>query len=255
MRTLKYYRQLATEVPGPRAVVVSEPDAPHAAKEPYAHAETLTSDGRYAGFAANPHRAHAQYFSVLELRDGGPRAVATVRVTYVNPDSGFDSFPYYDRRALSPKYRKLLDAADPAACGEISGLVRKPAVSGKAALMLYRAVWHYALSRRYEYLLMSYNASLYRRCKIIFGKSWIKAGPRDYSKNISEIPVMIDVRGSLDAALTLSHVNPLKRHIQLKALQFFLSGLPEDVILPAHRVKLNRYRLRTAASAPAHHGP
>jgi hypothetical protein len=68
--------------------------------------------------------------------------------------------------------------------------------------------------------------------------------------NVSEIPVMIDVRRSLDEALTLSRVNPVKRRIKLKALQFFLRGLPEDVILPAHRVKLDRYRLQTAGFTP-----
>lgn len=260
MRTLKYYRQLAAEVPGLQTIVVSEPDALIAAKDLHARtyhrlgmvpAEGLTSDGRYMWLTNDPHHAHAQYFSVLELRGGGPRTVATVRVIYLDPDSGFRSFPFHERRTLYPKYRRLLEAADPAACGEVSGLVREPAVSGKASLMLYRAVWHYALSRRYEYLLVSCNARLHRRCKIIFGKSWIRVGPRDYSMNAHVVPVMIDVRGSLDAALTLSRVNPLRRHIKLRALRFFVRGLPEDVILPAHRAKLNRYRLQTAAIAVA----
>ena len=70
--------------------------------------------------------------------------------------------------------------------------------------------------------------------------------------NIRVIPVMIDIRHSLDAALTLSRVNPLKRRIKLKALQFFVRGLPEEVILPAHRARLDRYRLQTAADAPGH---
>jgi hypothetical protein len=260
MRTLKYYRQLAAEVPGLQTIVVSEPDALSAAKELHARtyhrlgmvpAEGLTSDGRYMWLTNDPHRAHAQYFSVLELRGGGPRTVATVRVIYLDPDSGFRSFPFYERRTLYPKYRRLLEAADPAACGEVSGLVREPAVSGKASLMLYRAVWHYALSRRYEYLLVSCNARLHRRCKIIFGKSWIKVGPSDHSMNARVVPVMIDIRGSLDEALKLSRVNPLKRRIKLKALQFFLRGLPEDVILPTHRVRLTRYRLNTAANTAA----
>ena len=35
--------------------------------------------------------------------------------------------------------------------------------------------------------------------------------------------------------------------LKLKALEFFLRGLPEEAILPSHRAKLDRYRLETAA--------
>jgi hypothetical protein len=261
MRTLKYYRQLAAEVPSLRTVIVSEPDALSAAKELHARtylrvgiqpAEALTSDG-HIGLAADPYQAHAQYFSVQDFRNGGSRTVAAARVIFADPGSGLDSFPFFhERRPVYPRYRRLLEALDPAACGEISALVREPGTNGKAALMLYRAVWHYALSQRYECLLVLCKARLYRRCKIIFGRSWIRVGPSyDRLTNIREVPVMIDVRGSLDEALKLSRVNPLKRRIKLKALQFFVRGLPEDVILPAHRVKLDRYRLQTAAIAAA----
>jgi hypothetical protein len=259
-QTLKYYRQLASEVPGLVTVVVADQDALSAAKELHARAyrrlgmvpaEALTSDGRHIGLAADPHQAHAQYFSVQEPGDDATRTVAAVRVIYADPGSGLDSFPFYERRTLYPRYLRLLEGTDPAACGEISALVREPGTSGKASLMLYRAVWHHALSRHYEYLLVSCNARLHRRCKIIFGKSWIKVGPSDHSMNATVVPVMIDIRGSLGEALSLSRVNPFKRRIKRKALQFFLRGLPEDVILPAHRAKLDRYCLQTDARTPA----
>jgi len=259
-QTLKYYRQLAAEVPSLRTVVVSEPDALSEAKKLHARtylrvgiqpAEALTSDG-HIGLAADPYQTHAQYFSVQDSRDGEPRTVAAARVIFADPGSGFDSFPFFrERRPLYPRYRRLLEALDPAACGEISALVREPGTNGKAALMLYRAVWHYALSQRYECLLVLCEARLYRRCKIIFGPSWIRVGSSDYSMNVRIVPVMIDIRGSLDEALTLSRVNPVKRRIKLKALRFFLRGLPEDVIQPAHRVKLDRYRLQTATNGSA----
>jgi hypothetical protein len=261
MRTLKYYRQLAAEVPGLRTLVVSGPDALSAAKELHARtylrvgiqpAEALTSEG-HIGLAADPYQTHAQYFSVQDFRDGGSRTVAAARVIFAAPDSGLDSFPFFrEERQLYPRHRSLLEAVDPAACGEISALVREPGTNGKAALMLYRAMWHYALSQHYECLLVLCKARLYLRCKIIFGPSWIRVGP-SYERltNIREIPVMIDVRHSLDEALTLSRVNPVKRRIKLRALQFFLRGLPEEVILPAHRARLDRYRLQTAASEPA----
>jgi hypothetical protein len=259
-QTLKYYRQLDAEVPSLHTVVVTEPDALSAAKDLHARtylrvgiqpAEALTSDG-HIGLAADPYQAHAQYFSVQDLQEGGPRTVAAARVIFAGPGSGLDSFPFFrEGRPLYPRYRRRLEALDPAACGEISALVREPGTNGKAALMLYRAVWHYALSQRYEVLLVLCKARLYRRCKIIFGPSWIRVGPSYHRlRNIREIPVMIDVRGSLDDALTLSRVNPLKRRIKLKALRFFLRGLPEDVILPSHRAKLERYRLPTAALSP-----
>jgi hypothetical protein len=53
---------------------------------------------------------------------------------------------------------------------------------------------------------------------------------------------------SRDGSDSASRVNPVKRCIKLKAPQFFLRGLPEDVISPAHRAKHDRYRLQTAAS-------
>jgi len=254
--SLKYYRQLAAEVPGLRTVVVSDPDELSAAKELHARtyrrlgmvpAEVLAEDGRSIGLAEDPHQAHAQYFSVQEVRDGTVRTVAAARVILASPAAGLASFPFYEKRTLYPRYRSLLEALDPAACGEISALVREPEASGKVALMLYRAVWHYALSQRYEYLLVSCNARLHHRCAMIFGKSWMVAGPvvtGAYGRDL--IPVMIDIRNSLDAALTLSQANPLKRRIKLKALQFFLRGLPEDVIQPAHRARLTRHRLQTA---------
>lgn len=258
-QTVKYWRQLDAEVPRLRTVVASEPDALSAAKELHARtyrrlgmvpAGALTAGG-HIGLAADPHQAHAQYFSVQELRDGEPRTVAAVRVIVADPGSGLGSFPFCARRTLYPEYRRLLEAVDPAACGEISALVREPGTSGKAALMLYRAVWHYALSQRYECLLVSCNARLCRRCELIFGRSWIRVGPGADSMNARVIPVMIDVRGSLDEALTLSRVNPVKRRVKLKALRFFVRGLPGDVIGPAHRAKLDRYRLRTGPFAPA----
>lgn len=260
-QTLKYYRQLASEVPGLRTVVVSGPDQLSAAKELHARTylrvglqppEAITSDG-HIGLAADPYQEHAQYFIVQDFRDSEPRTVAAVRVIFADSDSGLESFPFFrERRPLYPRYRRLLEAQDPAACGEISALVREPGASGKAALMLYREVWHHALSQRYEYLLVLCKARLYRRCKIIFGKSWIRVGPSYHRfTDVREIPVMIDIRGSLDEALTLSRLNPLRRRIKLKALQFFLRGLPEEVIQPRHRVKLDRYRLRTAAFVPA----
>jgi hypothetical protein len=252
MQTLKYYSQLHAEVPNLRTVVISDPDTLNAAKELHARTylrvgiqppEAITSDG-HIGLAADPYQTHAQYFSVLDLRDDGNRTVAAARVIYAEPDRGLDSFPFFqERRELYPRYRELLEAADPAACGEISALVREPGTNGKAALMLYRTIWHYALSQHYDYLLVLCKARLHRRCKIIFGKSWIRVGP-SYRRlgNIREIPVIIDIQGSLDEALTLSWVNPVKRRIKLKALPFFLRGLPDEVILPAHRVRLERYR-------------
>jgi hypothetical protein len=260
-QTLKYYRQLDAEVPSLRTVVVSEPDALSAAKQLHARTylrvgiqppEAITADG-HIGLAFDPYQTHAQYFSVQDSGtgdgDGGLRTVAAVRLILAEPESGFDSFPLFcEKRELHPRYRSLLEAADPDACGGISALVREPGTNGKAALMLYRAVWHYALRQHYDYLLVLCKARLYRRCKIIFGKSWIRVGPSyDRLANIREIPVIIDVRGSLDEALTLSRVNPCKRLIKLKALRFFLRGLPEEVILPAHQAKLDRHQLQTAA--------
>lgn len=254
-QALRYYQQLDAEIPGLRTVVVSEPDGLRAAKELHARtyrrlgmvpAEALTSDG-HIGLAEDSYQAHAQYFSVLELEAGGTRTVAAARVIHADPASGLDSFRFFrERRTLYPRYARLLEALDPAACGEISALVREPGTSGKAALMLYRSIWHYALSQRYEYLLVLCKAGLYRRCEIIFGKSWIRVGPGyDRQPNVREIPVIIDVAGSLDEALTLSRLNPVRRIIKRKALRFFLLGLPEDVIQLRHRAKLDRYRPRT----------
>lgn len=253
-QTLKYYRQLSSEVPGLRTVIVRQPEQLSAAKE--LHARTyralglvtdadLTSDGLHIGLEEDPHQSHAQYISVQGLTGGSADTAATVRIIDADPAMGFKSFPTYVNQELYPHQRRLLEELDPAACGEISALVRAPGVSGKTTLMLYRAIWHYSLDRPYERLLVSCDARLHGRCKLIFGASWMRAGPDGYSRNVRVVPVVIDIPSSLDEALKLSSVNPVKRRIKRKALEFFLRGLPEQAILPAQRAKLDRYRLET----------
>ena len=255
-QTLKYYRQLNTEIPGLRTVIVKYPEQLSAAKELHARIyraldfvtdADLTSDGLYIGPVKDPYQAHAQYFSVQGFRDGAPHTVATARIIQADPGQGLKSFPAYVTQELYPEYRRLLEGADPAACGEISALVREPGVSGKAALMLYRAVWHYSLDQRYQLLLVACDTRLYRRCKMIFGASWIRIGPDGDIWNHPVVPVMIDIPNSLDEALKLSKVNPVKRRMKMKALEFFLRGLPDAAILPSHRERLDRYRLETVA--------
>jgi hypothetical protein len=256
-KTLKYYRQLGTELPGLRAVVLRQPGELGAAKELHARiyratgqiAEAdLTGDGLSINLDQDPYQAHAQYFAVEGLSAGARRTVAACRVIYADPGQGLRSFPTYETQELYPKYRGLLEGLDPSACGEISALVREPDVSGKAALMLYRAVWHYALERRYTLLLVACDARLFPRCQMIFGASWIRIGNDGrWASGDPVVPVMIDIPNSLDEALKLSRVNPVKRRIKMKALEFFLRGLPGEAILPSHRAKLGRYRLETAA--------
>jgi hypothetical protein len=255
-QTLKYYRQLSTEVPGLRTIVVEQPEQLSAAKELHAriyHAlgwvtdADLTADGLCIGLARDPYQARAQYFSVQELRDGAAHTVATARIINADPGQGLKSFPVWVTQDLDPEYRQLLEGLDPAACGEISALVRESGVNGKAALMLYRAVWHYSLSQRYELLLVACDTRLYRRCKMIFGASWNRIGPDGEIWNHHVVPVMIDIPNSLDEALKLSRVNPVQRRIKMKALEFFLRGLPEEAVLPSHRERLDRYRLETVA--------
>jgi hypothetical protein len=254
--TLKYYRQLNTEIPGLRTIIVERPEQLSAAKElharryralGYATETDLTGDGLRIGSDKDPHQAHAQYFSVQSVQDGTPRTVAACRVINADPGQGLGSFPTYVTQELYPKYRRLIEGLDPAACGEISALVREPGVSGKAALMLYRAVWHYSLAHRYELLLVGCDTRLYPRCKMIFGASWMRIGPDGALWDSPVVPVMIDIQNSVDEALKLSRVNPVKRRIKMKALEFFLRGLPEQAVLPAHRAKLDRYRLQTVA--------
>jgi hypothetical protein len=268
-QTLKYYRQLNAEVPGLRTVVITHPEELMAAKELHARVyralgivtdADLTADGRCIGTDEDPHQQHAQYFGVQELGAGNPRTVAAARVIYADPGKGLESFPTYVSQALHPQCRSLLEGLSPAACGEISALVREPGTSGKATLMLYRAIWHYALGRRFARLLVSCDARLYRRCKMIFGASWMRAGPDGYSRNVRVVPVIVDIPGSLDEALKVSRANPVKRRVKLRALEFFVRGLPEESVLPSQRAKLARYRLDTAApeeagepSLPARH--
>jgi hypothetical protein len=256
-QTLKYYRQLNTEVPGLRTIIVEQPAQLSAAQElhariyralGYATEADLTSDGLCIGPGKDPWQAHAQYFSVQGSQDGTPRTVAAARIIQADPGQGIKSFPTYVTQDLYPEYRLRLEGLDPAACGEISALVREPGVSGKAALMLYRAIWHYALGQRYELLLVGCDTRLYQRCKMIFGASWNRIGADGEMWNSPVVPVMIDIPNSLDEALKLSRVNPVKRRIKMKALEFFLRGLPEEAVLPSHRERLDRYRLETAAA-------
>jgi hypothetical protein len=82
---------------------------------------------------------------------------------------------------------------------------------------------------------------------MIFGASWNRIGADGEIWNSPVVPVRIDIPNSLHEALKLSKVNPVKRRIKLKALEFFLRGLPEEAIQPADRERLDRYRLETTA--------
>jgi len=255
-RTWRYYRQLSTEVPGLRAVTATRPEQLRAAKELHARSyralgivaeADLTSDGLQISLAEDPHQAHSVYFSVLSDAGDGDRTVAGARIIYARPGEGLGSFPTYVHQDLYPAVRRQLEALDPADCGEISALVREPGVSGKATLMLYRSIWHYSLDQGYARLLVSCDARLYRRCKMIFGDAWQRAGPAGYSRNVLVVPVMIDIPGSLDEALRLSRVNLVKRRVKRKALEFFLRGLPGKAVRPAQRTVIDRYRLDTSA--------
>ena len=73
---------------------------------------------------------------------------------------------------------------------------------------------------------------------MIFGASWNRIGPDGEIWNHHVVPVMIDIPNSLDEALKLSRVNPVKRRIKMKALEFFLRGLPDEAVLPVHRERL-----------------
>jgi hypothetical protein len=254
-RSWKYYRQLNTEVPGLRTVTIERPEQLSAAKGLHARtylalryvtAADLSADGLCIGSNEDPHQAHAQYFSVQGLKAGVPHTFAAVRIIYADPAKGIESFPTYVNQHFYPKYRKELERLDPASCGEISALVREPGVSGKVTLMLYRAIWHYSLEQGYMRLLVSCDARLYRRCKMIFGAAWMRAGPDGHSRGVRVVPVIVDIPSSLDEALKLSMVNPVSRRIKMKALEFFLRGVPEKAILPSHRAKIDRYQLPTA---------
>jgi len=254
-RTWAYYRQLGTEVPGLRAIAVTSPEELAAAKELHARSyralgivtdADLASDSLQISMAEDPHQAHAVYFSVLQHSAGVERAVAGARIICACPGKGLDSFPTYVNQDLYPAVRDQLAVLDPAGCGEISALVREPGVSGKATLMIYRSIWHYSLSEGYARLLVSCDARLYRRCKMIFGAAWQRAGPDGYSRNVLVVPVVIDIPSSLDEALRLSRVNPVQRRVKRKALEFFVRGLPESAVGPAHRALIDRYRLDTS---------
>lgn len=252
-RMLKYYRQLNTVLPGMETITVVEPEQLSAARQLHAQtyvrlgivsAAELTPDG-YIGADEDPQQAHAQYFLVQGPSDGTgePHAFAAVRVIYADQAKGLKSFPTYLNQQFYPEQRQLLESLDPADCGEISALVREQGVSGMTTLMLYRAIWHYALVQGYARLLVSCDARLHNRCKMIFGAAWMRAGPDGTMRGVPVVPVLVDIPSSLDEALKLSRVNPVRRRIRRKALAFFLRGLPEEAIQPHHRPKLNRYQL------------
>lgn len=92
---------------------------------------------------------------------------------------------------------------------------------------------------------MACDAKLYPRCKMIFGASWNRIGPDGDIWNHHVVPVMIDIPNSLDEALKLSRVNPVKRRIKMKALEFFLRGQHQHRQHPAPREPRRRPRLTT----------
>lgn len=242
-RALKYYRQLNAALPGTETVLVEQPDHLRAAK--LLHAQTyvrlgivtetdLTADG-CIGPDEDPAQNHAQYFIVQGLKDGAPHVFAAVRIIYADPGKGLASFPAYATQQFYPDQRKLLESLDVADVGEISALVREPGVSAMTTLMLYRAIWHYALAQGYVRLLVSCDARLHQRCKMIFGEAWMRAGPDGSMRGVQVVPVLVNIPASLDEAHKLSRTNPVKRFVKRRALKFFLDGLPAAKTLTESR--------------------
>jgi hypothetical protein len=210
----------------------------------YVQDEDLVGKAKYIGHKEDPYQRHAQYFVVERELDGVRQVVATARLIYADPNKGYQSFQTIVHQPIYEKYSKMIHELDPDKYGEISALVKLPGEDTKVTIMLYREIWHYTLSHGYSKLLMSCDARLFQSLKILFGDSLVKIGDAKYFKGHNVVPAMLDITSSVDNLLKVSRYNPLKRHLQLKVVKFFLRGLPSEFLPRLRAVELQSQAIR-----------
>jgi len=228
---LALFRDLGTEPKELRAHEVIDTNRLNSAKELHAkifHARGFVKDtdlikqGRVIGEKEDPYQGHSRYF-IVERSDGETkRVVASSRLILSDPTKGHQSFQTYRHQKLNSIAATAIERTKPEQCAEVSGLVKEPGENTIVTLMLYREMWRFSLKKKHELWLMSCDANLYKRLKLLFGNALIQAGEKTYFKGHEIVPVILEVPASLQRVKEIRHLNPVKQQLQQKLVKFFL---------------------------------
>jgi len=174
------------------------------------------------GEKEDPYQGHSRYF-IVERSDGETkRVVASSRLILSDPTKGHQSFQTYRHQKLNSIAATAIERTKPEQCAEVSGLVKEPGENTIVTLMLYREMWRFSLKKKHELWLMSCDANLYKRLKLLFGNALIQAGEKTYFKGHEIVPVILEVPASLQRVKEIRHLNPVKQQLQQKLVKFFL---------------------------------
>jgi hypothetical protein len=230
---LTLIRDLGTEPKELRAHEAINPNQLNSAKELHAkvfHSRGFVKDtdlikqGRAIGEKEDPYQGHSQYF-IVERSDGKKnRTVAASRLILADPLKGHQSFQTYHHQKLNSVAMAAIAKTKPEQCAEVSGLVKEPGENTIVTLMLYREMWRFSLKQKHELWLMSCDANLYKRLKLLFGNALIQAGEQSYFKGHEVIPVILEVPASLQQIKEIRHLNPVRQQLQQKLVKFFLKN-------------------------------
>lgn len=193
----------------------------------------------------DPYQDHAQYFAVERQIDGKWRLIAASRLILSHKTKQHQSFQTYIHQTLTPQAKALVESSDPSRIAEVSALVKVPGQSLAAALMLYRAMWHYALAHDHELWLMSCDLRLYQRLKLLFGSALTKAGDIRYFKGHNIVPLLLRVDQSLDGLTTRKRWSlPPRRLLRRRLLAFMLRGLNLETLSDRYRQQFEDLKSR-----------
>jgi len=175
----------------------------------------------------DPYKNHAHYFAVKRL--GTNKIVASSRLIYAPKGQTLKDFQTFTHLNIWSKVTKhLLSNYNASECLEVSALVKIRGESLLPVLMLYREMWQYSLNNGCKIWLMSCNAELFSRLKLLFGDAVQAAGPPQHFRNFTFVPATLEIEPSLvHLAVSMKSLNPVKRHISRRIVRFFLSNLSE----------------------------
>lgn len=148
---------------------------------------------------ADPHQAHSDYFIVVDKREPN-KVLASAR--QIRADDAHKQLPLLVNARLKNRSKRALLEGDNKKIVEISGLVKAHGTPSVAILELYLAMWGASMNQNHQTWLMACDVKLYKRLKILFGKSVTRIGRRTHYKGGDIIPCKLE--------LSKSHIKLLK---------------------------------------------
>ena len=148
---------------------------------------------------ADPHQAHSDYFVVVDRRSPD-KVLASAR--QIRADNTHEQLPILLNAKLKNKSKRALLEENNKRIVEISGLVKAHGTPSVAVLELYLAMWGESMNQRHQTWIMACDVRLYKRLKILFGKSVTRIGRKTHYKGGDIIPCKLE--------LNKSHIKLLK---------------------------------------------